>query len=312
MLNYFVHKHMSILKVKNLSKTYEQFKALDNLNFEVKQGQIYGLLGPNGAGKSTTMRCLLTLIKPDSGDIHFFDKNLNHNRKEILNRVGYLIEKPDFYTYLSAYNNLKLLSKYSLNKIEDKTIRNLIEKVGLKGRENDAVKKYSHGMKQRLGLAQVLLNNPDLIILDEPNTGLDPQGIVELRDFIFELKNEGKTVILSSHILHEIEQLADSMIIINKGKSVIQGSKEELLGENNLHVKIEIESTNDIENALNDTQWKNKYNGTTNNMMSFDIQKDEIAHLVSFLSDKKIAILSVSYRKKLEELYMSLTQNTNA
>jgi ABC-2 type transport system ATP-binding protein len=148
--------------------------------------------------------------------------------------------------------------------------------------------------------------------LDEPNTGLDPQGIVELRDFIFELKNEGKTVILSSHILHEIEQLADSMIIINKGKSVIQGSKEELLGENNLHVKIEIESTNDIENALNDTQWKNKYNGTTNNMMSFDIQKDEIAHLVSFLSDKKIAILSVSYRKKLEELYMSLTQNTNA
>jgi ABC-type multidrug transport system ATPase subunit len=102
------------------------------------------------------------------------------------------------------------------------------------------------------------------------------------------------------------------MIIINKGKSVIQGSKEELLGENNLHVKIEIESTNDIENALNDTQWKNKYNGTTNNMMSFDIQKDEIAHLVSFLSDKKIAILSVSYRKKLEELYMSLTQNTNA
>jgi ABC-2 type transport system ATP-binding protein len=204
------------------------------------------------------------------------------------------------------------LSKYSLNKIEDKTIRNLIEKVGLKGRENDAVKKYSHGMKQRLGLAQVLLNNPDLIILDEPNTGLDPQGIVELRDFIFELKNEGKTVILSSHILHEIEQLADSMIIINKGKSVIQGSKEELLGENNLHVKIEIESTNDIENALNDTQWKNKYNGTTNNMMSFDIQKDEIAHLVSFLSDKKIAILSVSYRKKLEELYMSLTQNTNA
>ena len=157
---------MSILSVKNLSKTYQHFKALDNLSFEVQRGQIYGLLGPNGAGKSTTMRCLLTLIKPDAGDISYFEKKLNENRREILNKVGYLIEKPDFYSYLSAYNNLKLLSKYSINKIDDKTIRGLIEKVGLKGRENDAVKKYSHGMKQRLGLAQVLLNNPDLIILD--------------------------------------------------------------------------------------------------------------------------------------------------
>jgi ABC-type multidrug transport system ATPase subunit len=303
---------MSILSVKNLSKTYQHFRALDNLSFEVQQGQIYGLLGPNGAGKSTTMRCLLTLIKPDAGEIHYFQKDLKENRREILNKVGYLIEKPDFYNYLSAYNNLKLLSKYSTNKIEDKAIHALIEKVGLKGRENDAVKKYSHGMKQRLGLAQVLLNNPDLIILDEPNTGLDPQGIVELRDFIFELKNEGKTVILSSHILNEIEQLADSMIIINKGKSVIQGSKEELLGENNLHVKIEVEYPTHIEKILIDTHWKNKYKGTNDTTISFDIEKKEIAHLVSYLSDNKIGILSVSYRKKLEELYMSLTQNSNA
>ncbi len=303
---------MSILSVKNLSKTYQQFKALDNLSFDVQPGQIYGLLGPNGAGKSTTMRCLLTLIKPDVGDILFFQKELKENRREILNKVGYLIEKPDFYNYLSAYNNLKLLSKYSTNKIEDKAIHSLIEKVGLKGRENDAVKKYSHGMKQRLGLAQVLLNNPDLIILDEPNTGLDPQGIVELRDFIFELKNEGKTVILSSHILHEIEQLADSMIIINKGKSVIQGSKEELLGENNLHVKIEVEHPKQLEKILLHTHWQNKYKGTHDTIISFDIEKKEIAHLVSFLSENKIGIVAVSYRKKLEELYMSLTQNTNA
>lgn len=303
---------MSILSVKNLSKTYQQFKALDNLSFDVQPGQIYGLLGPNGAGKSTTMRCLLTLIKPDAGDILFFQKELKENRREILNKVGYLIEKPDFYNYLSAYNNLKLWSKYSTNKIEDKAIHSLIEKVGLKGRENDAVKKYSHGMKQRLGLAHVLLNNPDLIILDEPNTGLDPQGIVELRDFIFELKNEGKTVILSSHILHEIEQLADSMIIINKGKSVIQGSKEELLGENNLHVKIEVEHPTQIEKILQHTHWQNKYKATHDAILSFDIEKKEIAHLVSFLSDHKIGIVAVSYRKKLEELYMSLTQNTNA
>lgn len=303
---------MSILSVKNLSKTYQQFKALDNLSFDVQPGQIYGLLGPNGAGKSTTMRCLLTLIKPDAGDILFFQKELKENRREILNKVGYLIEKPDFYNYLSAYNNLKLWSKYSTNKIEDKAIHSLIEKVGLKGRENDAVKKYSHGMKQRLGLAHVLLNNPDLIILDEPNTGLDPQGIVELRDFIFELKNEGKTVILSSHILHEIEQLADSMIIINKGKSVIQGSKEELLGENNLHVKIEVEHPTQIEKILQHTHWQNKYKATHDAILSFDIEKKEIAHLVSFLSAHKIGIVAVSYRKKLEELYMSLTQNTNA
>ncbi|MEI6310829.1 MAG: ABC transporter ATP-binding protein [Bacteroidota bacterium] len=303
---------MSILSVKNLSKTYQQFKALDNLSFDVQPGQIYGLLGPNGAGKSTTMRCLLTLIKPDAGDISYFSKKLNEHRREILNKVGYLIEKPDFYNYLSAYNNLKLLSKYSTNKIEDKTIHSLIEKVGLKGRENDAVKKYSHGMKQRLGLAQVLLNNPDLIILDEPNTGLDPQGIVELRNFIFDLKNEGKTVILSSHILNEIEQLADSMIIINKGKSIIQGTKEELLGENNLHVKIEVEHSTPIEKIVQNTHWQNKYKGTNDTTVSFDIEKKEIPHLVSFLSDNEIGIVAVSYRKKLEELYMSLTQISNA
>ena len=300
---------MSILSVKNLSKSYQNFKALDKLSFEVEQGQIYGLLGPNGAGKSTTMRCLLTLVKPDDGEISYFNKNLNDNRKEILNKVGYLIEKPDFYSYLSAFNNLQLLSKYSTNKITTSTIHHLIAKVGLKGREYDAVKKYSHGMKQRLGLAQVLLNNPDLIILDEPNTGLDPQGIVELREFIFELKNEGKTVILSSHILNEIEQLADSMIIINKGKSVIQGTKEELLSEKHLHVKIEVENNIEIDNVLKDSDWKNYYFGKENNFLKFNIEKSEISQLVAFLTAKKLAILSVSYRKKLEELYMSLTQN---
>lgn len=303
---------MSILSVSNLSKAYQNHKALDQLSFEVQAGEIYGLLGPNGAGKSTTMRCLLTLIKPDAGDICFFGKNIVEHRREILNRIGFLIEKPDFYTYLSGFSNLKLLSKYSLHKIDDRSILELMHKVGLRGREGDAVKKYSHGMKQRLGLAQVLLGNPDLVILDEPNTGLDPQGIVELREFIFDLKNQGKTVILSSHILHEIEQLADSLIIINKGKCLVQGSKADLLGEQNLHIKIEVEALMDMDELLKESYWASKFQGSQAHTLHFDLQKKEISNLVSFLADKQVKIIAVSYRKKLEELYMSLTQTDNA
>jgi ABC-2 type transport system ATP-binding protein len=191
---------MSIIEISNLRKKYDTVTALEDLSLSVKQGEIYGLLGPNGSGKSTTMRCLLSLVKPTSGSIKLFDKELHKNRRAVLSKIGYLIEKPDFYGYLSAKRNLQLLAAYCDKPISELRIDEVLEQVGLKGREKDLVKTYSHGMKQRLGLAQVIMHQPELVILDEPNTGLDPSGIIDLRVFIQQLKAEGKTIVLSSDI----------------------------------------------------------------------------------------------------------------
>ena len=299
---------MKALEVNNIVKSYQHFNALDGLSFSIQKGEVYGLLGPNGAGKSTLLRCLLTLIKYDSGSIKIFDKELLHHRKTILQNVGYLIEKPDFYGYLSANKNLEIMGAYSGKNISAKRIAAVIEQVGLKGREKDKVKTYSHGMKQRLGLAQVILHNPDLIILDEPNTGLDPSGIVDLRNFINQLKAEGKTVLLSSHVLNEIELTADSMIILNKGKALVSGSVQELLDDKELHVKIEVNNMEDAINILSHTNFSNHLKTISANVLELTMQKKDIAGINKLLVEKGIDILSLNYKKPLEELYMNLTK----
>ena len=219
-----------LISVKNLCKSYGNFKAVDNLDFEVFRGDVYGFLGPNGAGKSTTIRMLLSLIRPDSGSINIFGLDLSASRLEILSRTGCIVERPDFYNYLSAEKNLSLFAELSGKSISRSRIQEILELVGLIGREKDKVKNYSHGMKQRLGIGQTLVHDPELIILDEPTTGLDPQGIIDTRNLINYLRKEkGKTILLSSHILSEIELIATRMIIINKGKSVHPGSAIYLL-----------------------------------------------------------------------------------
>ena len=182
-----------IIEVKSLTKSYKNLLAVDSLELNVYKGDIFGFLGPNGAGKSTTIRMLLTLIRPEAGTINLFGKSLKNERKSILSNIGALVEKPDFYNYLSAYKNLEILSRLSGKDIKKKRILEILEIVGLKSRKDSKVKTYSHGMKQRLGIAQTLLHNPDLIILDEPTTGLDPQGMKEIRDLIIHLcKEENK------------------------------------------------------------------------------------------------------------------------
>ena len=299
---------MKALEVNNIVKTYQHFNALDGLSFSIRKGEVYGLLGPNGAGKSTLLRCLLTLIKYDSGSIKIVDNEVLHPRKTILQNVGYLIEKPDFYGYLSANKNLEIMGAYSGKIISAKRIAEVIEQVGLKGREKDKVKTYSHGMKQRLGLAQVILHNPDLIILDEPNTGLDPSGIVDLRNFINQLKAEGKTVLLSSHVLNEIELTADSMIILNKGKALVSGSVQELLDDKELHVKIEVSNMEEAVNILSHTTFSNHLRTVSANVLELTMQKKDIAGINKLLVEKGIDILSLNYKKPLEELYMNLTK----
>lgn len=215
---------------RGLVKHFGTQKAVDGIDLTVRRGDIYGFLGPNGSGKSTTIRMLLSLISPDQGNVRMFGMPLQSNRAAILSRIGSLIERPDFYLYLSARKNLELLSIYSGIKPDPKRIMEILQLVGLADRAESAVKTYSHGMKQRLGIAQTLLHDPELIILDEPVNGLDPQGIKDIRDLILKLNTEqGKTLIISSHILREMELISNRMVVINKGRVVVEGDVRELI-----------------------------------------------------------------------------------
>ena len=210
-----------IIVVKNLFKRFKEIIAIDDLSFSVPEGKIYGFLGQNGAGKSTMIRMLLTLIAPTSGEIEVFGLNLRKHREEILKRIGAIIEKPDTYNYLSALDNLHIFATMSGIRLSDKRLVDHLEKVGLAERARSKVKTYSQGMKQRLGIAIALISDPELVILDEPLNGLDPQGIADARNLILHLSREmKKTLFVSSHLLSEMELIADSMLIIDKGKKV--------------------------------------------------------------------------------------------
>jgi ABC-type multidrug transport system ATPase subunit len=228
-----------VLQTRSLGKRFGRRWAVSGLDLLVRRGDVFGFLGPNGAGKSTTIRMLLSLIRPTTGSVELFGRPLPRNRSEVLRRVGGLVEGADFYLYLSARRNLEIVAGLSggVARVE---IDRVLDLVGLAGRSEDRVKTYSHGMKQRLGIAQALLGAPEFIVLDEPTTGLDPQGIKEVRDLIGRLSREqGMTVFLSSHLLHEIEQTASTMAIINRGTLVIQGKVSDILNQAEVAVDIE-------------------------------------------------------------------------
>ncbi|MFY7652790.1 MAG: ABC transporter ATP-binding protein, partial [Chitinophagaceae bacterium] len=229
-----------VVSVKQLSKQYPQLTAVDSLDFTVYKGDVYGFLGQNGAGKSTSLRMLLSLIKPTSGSIEMLGYELNTHRKKILEQVGAVIEKPDVYKYLSAYENLAVFARLSGLKPTKDMLMQQLDMVGLANRAKDAVKTFSQGMKQRLGIAIALVHNPQLVILDEPTNGLDPQGIADIRNLILHLSRDlQKTVIVSSHLLSEIEQIATRVLIIDKGKKLMEGNANELFSTNEKIVEID-------------------------------------------------------------------------
>ena len=221
-----------IIQTNNLTKQYGEQKSVSAMNLHVKKGRIYGLLGRNGAGKTTTMKMLLGLTTPTSGKIKIFGKNIRENEKEILPRIGSLIESPGFYPNLTATENLKIFA--DLRGLKDsKYIKGALELVNLPYRDKKLFSQYSLGMKQRLAIALAIMHNPELLILDEPINGLDPIGIAEVRSFIKELCDErGKTILISSHILSEISLLADDVGIIDHGKLLEEESLEELEAKN--------------------------------------------------------------------------------
>ncbi len=301
-----------IIEVTGLTKNFKKLVAVNNLNLNVHKGDVFGFLGPNGAGKSTTIRMLLTLITPTSGSIKIFGKEIKQNRKEILSKVGAIVEKPDFYLYLSAYKNLEILSKISGKEIHKNKISEMLELVGLKDRASSKVKTFSHGMKQRLGIAQTLLHDPELIILDEPTTGLDPQGMKEIRDLIIHLsKEKGKTIFLSSHILREIELIATRMIIINKGKTVIEGTVDELLNSESLKVQIEVNDISKTLELIKPTEWQSYFRSTEKNNLIFEIEKPEIPELTKFLVNNNVDISAVIPIRSLEDYFLRITEESS-
>ena len=301
------------LELSNISKEYREVKAVDNLSCKVYEGDIYGFLGPNGAGKSTAIRMLLSLISPDSGQIKLFGKDLSVDRYQTLTRVGALIEKPDFYRYLSAKKNLEILGRLSSVKNLDSKISEVLELVKLSSRADSKVRTYSQGMRQRLGIAQCLLHDPDLIILDEPGNGLDPQGQKEMRNLIKSLNREkGITIVLSSHILSEIEQVANRMIIINKGKKVVEGDVHELLRGSGMKVSFEVSDKNKAKIILEDSQFRKKYSVAKNNTIILAIPREEIPAASELLIRNAVSIYGIIPAKTLEDYFISKTSHEQA
>lgn len=303
-------EQQAIIEVKGLQKSFGSFEAVKNVSFTVNKGDVFGFLGPNGAGKSTTMRCMLSLIKPNAGDIRIFGKNLFEERNAILAKVGSIVEKPDFYKYLSALKNLEIFARISGAEVSQKAIYETLDFVGLLGREKDKVGGFSHGMRQRLGIAQTLLHQPELIILDEPTTGLDPQGIIEVRDLILRLKNEqNKTVILSSHQLAEIELVANRMVIINKGQTIIEGSVAELMNAQETLLHIELTQNSQGAAALIHEMLPGvKIQVSSTKTLELNVEKQHIAQLNSKLVQAGFEVVALEPKRKLEDFFIQMTQ----
>lgn len=299
----------AIIKVTDLTKEYNgQIKAVDGLSFSVSGGQVYGFLGQNGAGKSTTIRMLLTLMKPDSGCIEIFGLDLAKHRNEILKKIGAIIEKPDMYKYLTAMENLSIFAAMSGINLSKKKLLEQLGMVGLAERAYSKVKTYSQGMKQRLGIAIALVHDPELIILDEPTNGLDPQGIADVRNLILHLSGERKkTLLVSSHLLSEMEMIADSMLIIDKGKKVVEGRTDELLNPDKIQVEIITGNKQETIEIIKRSKWSTDLVNTTGESIILEMQKANIPELTRMLAEQNVNIYSLKPKHSLEDFFLSVT-----
>ena len=297
-----------IINVSSLTKQFKDVKAVDNLSFTVNQSDVYGFLGQNGAGKSTTIRMLLTLIEPTDGEIEMFGLNLRSHRKEVLRQVGAIIERPDLYKYLSGYENLNLFAKMNGVDSSRKRLMEQLELVGLADRGHSKAKTYSQGMKQRLGIAIALVHDPQLVILDEPTNGLDPQGIADMRNLILHLsRHMNKTVMVSSHLLSEIEQVATRMLIINKGKKIVEGSVEELIDPAKTTVSLE---TTDVASALQfikNSKWNTCLSKPVTENILLEMHKEDIPVFNRDLVHAGIGVSSLQPKNSLENYFLDVT-----
>lgn len=297
-----------LLELENVSKRYGEVRAVNQLSLRVYKNDIYGFLGPNGSGKSTTIRMILSLISPDSGIINLFGKDLSVNRYTTLSRVGALVEKPDFYPYLTARKNLEILGRLSNVRNLDKKIEEVLNLVKLSERQNSKVKTFSQGMRQRLGIAQSILHDPELIILDEPANGLDPQGQMEMRALIQKLNRErGITFVISSHILAEIELLANRMIIIHKGEKLVEGDVTSFLNGSGIWVSFEVSDSEKAMAVANQSAKIQDGRILDDNKLKLQISRDFIPDLLAEFDRNNIKAFSVIPARTLEDYFISKT-----
>lgn len=301
----------SVIQVQGLTKKFgHQFTAVNDLSFSVNKGDVYGFLGQNGAGKSTTIRMLLSLITPTSGSIEIFGMPLQANRAAIMQNVGAVIEKPAMYEYLTAYQNLKIFSALSGVSKTRVQLLNELDVVGLAARAHDLVRTFSQGMKQRLAIAMAMVNDPELILLDEPTNGLDPQGIADIRNLILQLSRvQGKTVLVSSHLLSEIEQVATRLIIIDKGCKLVEGDSKDLFDKSKTVVAIQTLNNIEATKQLMQTSWASHVliDRSTDKEICMQLDEKLLPTLHKNLVEMGIGVLSVKPMHSLEDYFLRIT-----
>lgn len=299
----------SLIRTENLNFSFSNgVKTLDNVNLDVPKGSIYGFLGPNGAGKTTTLRLLLGLLRNQQGTIEIFDQQFTSHRLEILNRLGSLIEQPSLYGHLTAKENLEIYRR--IYKSDKSRIQEVLKIVGLENTGKKKARQFSLGMKQRLSIAIALLHQPELLILDEPTNGLDPNGIIEVRELMKKLNKEyGTTVLVSSHILNEVERMATHVGIIHKGKMLFQGTLPELQQMKTKQTSLEIE-TNNNSGALEILQQFAGYQQHGKILIPYR-DKQQAADVNKLLVQNGIDVyLLQPQQSDLEQLFIDITSNS--
>lgn len=296
----------TIVTLKNLNKKYGSIHAVKNLSFSIKKGNVYGILGPNGSGKSTTLGIILNVINKTSGEFSWFGGGIDTH--DALKKVGAIIERPNFYPYMTAVENLQLICK--IKEVPYEHIEEKLKLVHLFERRNSKFKTFSLGMKQRLAIASALLNNPEILILDEPTNGLDPQGIHEIRHIIKEIAKNGTTILLASHLLDEVEKVCSHVIVIRNGEKLYSGKVENMIASNGI---IEVKTEGDSEILIKTL--KNYYDIATVNIEEDLIiarleNETSAAEINRYLFNKGIIVSHLVMRKpSLEEQFLNLTNN---
>lgn len=299
-----------LISCSKLTKRFRRVAAVDGLDLSLDAGEIFGFLGPNGAGKSTTLRMMVGLIRPTSGSVRIFGHDVWKNHCAAMRGVGALVEVPAFYNYLSGRDNLRILANTGRS-YTDKEIDETLDIVGLLDRARDRVKAYSQGMRQRLGIASAIIGKPELVLLDEPTNGLDPQGMKEVRDLVRSLAvDHGLTVFLSSHLLHEVEQVCTRIAVINKGRVIESGGVKELLSTSDCY-RVQVDSTEAASRVIRSLDWVD-INTADSDGFVVCLSGNNSADLNRLLVEQGIGVSSlVPQRTSLEDLYLRLMEDGN-
>ncbi|WP_343695114.1 ATP-binding cassette domain-containing protein [Flavobacterium sp.] len=298
----------TILTIENLSKRYGRIHALKNVSFSIQKGHVYGILGPNGSGKSTTLGIVLNVVNKTSGDYKWFDGNVQTH--DALKKVGAIIERPNFYPYMTAEENLKLVCK--IKNIPYTKVREKLDLVGLTERKDSKFSTFSLGMKQRLAIASALLNDPEILILDEPTNGLDPQGIHQIRDIIKEIASHGTTILLASHLLDEVEKVCSHVVVLRKGEVLYSGSVDGMSANEGF---FEISSNDNLalKSVLQGHEAVGQIKDEDGKILVYLKSELSASELNQFLFSKNIVLSHLVKRKNsLEAQFLELTKNIHS